>query len=95
MCAGNTYTAVVDRIEDGLAILQLESAGEVVDSLVVDEGSLPAEGRHQDAVLTVEVADGELLDVEYRPDETTERREHAQNRFDRLSRRPPSDDSDE
>jgi hypothetical protein len=95
MCTDERYTAVVDRIEDGLAILQLERGGEVVDSLVVEEGELPPDGRHQDAVLTVVVDDGALVDAEYRPEETTERRKKAQSRFDRLSRRPPSDESEQ
>lgn len=88
-----TYTAVLDRFEataDGeeRAVLLLEADGEVVDDLVVAPEQLPAEGRHRDAVFELSVTDDGVR-AAYRPDETETRREAAQSRFDRLSRRPP------
>jgi hypothetical protein len=37
--------------------------------------------------MTVEVVDEEVIEAEYRPEETRQRRERARDRFDRLSRR--------
>jgi len=86
------YTAVLDRIEDGLATLVFETDGTDADELVVDPAAVPSEGRHADAVLTIEIKEEEIVAVTYKASETEERRERAQRRFDRLSRRPPSDD---
>lgn len=94
MIPGSQYTAVVDRIEDGHATILLEEDGEDVHELVVYPEALPSDGRHSDAILTVEITDGELAEVTYRPDETEARQESAQSRFDRLSERPPSDDDE-
>ena len=88
------FTAVLDRFEDDQAVLLLEVDGEVVDELVVSVDALPVEARHQDAVLTVSVDDEVLVDAEYEPVETESRKTSAQDRFDRLSRRPPSNDDE-
>ncbi|WP_255169105.1 DUF3006 family protein [Natrononativus amylolyticus] len=77
--------AVLDRIVDGSAVLLLEADGEVVDERIVEVTALPEEGRHEGAVFDVDIEDG--LEATYRPDEERERRERAQERFDRLSRR--------
>lgn len=92
MIPDGSYTAVVDRIEDTLATLVVEDDGEHAYNLVVGEEELPEVARHADAVLDIELADEELLDVAYDEGETAERREQAQNRFDRLSERPPRDE---
>lgn len=110
MIPDGTYTAVVDRIEDGLATLELTPVADecgrdrpVADesgtdrerySLVVCEEHLPADGRHADAVLAVTLADEALEEATYDPGETGARAGAAQDRFDRLSDRPPSDDQD-
>lgn len=88
------FTAVLDRFEDEQAVLLLEADGEVVDELVVPTDVLPVEACHQDAVLTVSVEAGTLIDAEYEPAETESRKTSAQDRFDRLSRRPPSNDDE-
>ncbi|WP_255197755.1 DUF3006 family protein [Halorarius litoreus] len=87
-----TYTAVVDSVEDGLATIFFEHQGEEIASGVFDAEVLPEEGRHADAILTVVVVEGEFEEWGYREVETEERHEEAQSRFDRLSRRPPSND---
>ncbi|WP_254840157.1 DUF3006 domain-containing protein [Natronomonas marina] len=92
MIPDGTYTAVLDRIEDGVATLLLEEDGEDAHQLDVDPSVLPADARHSDAVLTVEIDDGELVATSYEPEETDERQESAQSRFDRLSERAPRDD---
>ncbi|SEV83407.1 Protein of unknown function [Natrinema salifodinae] len=89
-----THTAVLDRIVDGeTAVLLLEEAGDVVDELALDVDALPDEGRHEGAVFEVRVDrdEGTLREATYREDEERERRESAQERFDRLSERLPDE----
>ncbi|MDF9746827.1 DUF3006 family protein [Natrinema salsiterrestre] len=91
-----THTAVLDRIVDGEnAVLLLEADGEVVDERIVDVETLPEDGRHEGAVFEVIVEEGALLEASYRGAAERERRESAQERFDRLSERLPSDERDE
>jgi len=87
------YTAVVDSIEDGLATVFFEADGEEVGDAIIDATVLPSEGRHADALLSVTIVDGTLTQTEYQPEETEARKEAAQDRFDQLSSRPPSDDN--
>jgi hypothetical protein len=86
------YTAVVDSIEDGLATVFFEHQGEEVASKVLNAATLPEESRHADAVLAVTVIEGTLEEWAYEDVETKERQDEAQSRFDRLARRPPSDE---
>ena len=90
MIPNGIYTAVLDRFEDDLAALEVEGDDERYE-LAVPTASLPEEGRSVDAVLVIEVDDGELIDAAYKPAETEDRKESAQSRYDRLSRRPPKD----
>lgn len=87
------YTGVVDRFEDDSAVLLLEREGDVVGQAVLSRDSLPDAANHVDAVLIVTVEDDAVERLEYRPDETENRRESVQDRFDRLSERPPDDGS--
>lgn len=81
-------TAVLDRIvDDETAVLLLEDDGEVVDQVTLPVDRLPEDGRTDGAVYAIELADGDVLDLTYRADETASRRESAQNRFDRLAER--------
>lgn len=77
-----------------LAVLLLEANNEVIDGIVVQKSDLPEDARHQDAVLRVRIEDDELVEAEYNPDETTARKQAAQDRFDRLADRPPKDDEE-
>ena len=90
--ADGEYTAVVDAIEDGLATVFFEQDGEEVGSAVIDAKTLPVDARHADAILTVKIADGDLSRLSYDPDRTETRKQSAQDRFDRLSSRPPRGD---
>lgn len=90
--ADGTYTAVIDSIEDGLATVFFEQDGVEVGDAVLDADELPEEGNHADAILSVTVEDGEVVEWDYLEEETVERKEAAQDRFDRLSERPPSDE---
>lgn len=86
------YTVVVDTIEDGLATVFFEQDGEEVGDAVLDADTLPVEARRADAILTVEVTDGTLTQLTHDPSRTESRKQAAQDRFDRLSSRPPRDD---
>lgn len=94
MTLDGTYTGVVDRFEDGLAVLVLEADGETVGERTLDRNRLPDAGRHVDSVLQVELRDGDVVDVSYQPDESERRADRARRRFDDLSSRPPSADDD-
>lgn len=87
MIPDGSYTAVVDRIEDGLATLEVDGEDELYE-LVVDAAELPEDGRHQDAILDVDVEADELVEATYDESATAGRKEDAQSRFDRLSERP-------
>lgn len=87
------YTAVVDSIEDGLATVFFERDGEEVGNAVLDPTQLPDGGRHADAIFSVTIVNGEIGTATYDPSQTTNRSEKAQDRFDRLSKRPPSEDN--
>lgn len=89
--ADGTYTAVIDSIEEGLATVFFEDEGTEVGDGVLDASVLPEDGRHADAILSVTVVEGEAVEWIYQPETTEIRQEEAQDRFDRLSQRPPSD----
>jgi len=88
-----TYTAVVDRIEDGTATLEID-AEDGLSALEIEATELPAEARTADTVLEITVEDSALAGVTHDPDETADRASEAQRRFDRLSKRPPRDGDD-
>lgn len=94
MPADGTYAAVVDRFEGDQAVLLLEADGETVGERVLARDRLPDDGRHVDAVLRVDLEDGDVVDVRYEPGESEERAERARRRFDELSRRPPGADDE-
>lgn len=85
------YTAVVDSVEDGLATVFFERDGDEVGNAVLSASRLPSDARHADAVLSVTLGDGRLESASYEPELTASRAESAQDRFDRLSKRPQSD----
>lgn len=95
MTSDGTYTAVVDRFENGLAVLLLEADGETVGERTLDRTRLPEDGRHVDAVLRVEVRDGDVAGVSSAPEESAQRSERVRRRFDGLSSRPPSTDDED
>jgi predicted nucleotidyltransferase len=90
------YTAVLDRYEDDIAVLVVgdEEQGRDIAERLVERTALPADARAVDTVLEVTFVDGEPVEFEARPEETSERAEAAQSRFDRLSRRRQRSDSD-
>jgi hypothetical protein len=71
----------------------VEQGNDELTSVILSGDRLPEAGRHADAVFTIIIEDGGIGEMEYDPDATDARRERAQSRFDRLSRRL-SDDSE-
>lgn len=94
MTLDGTYAATVDRIEEGRAVLLVESDGETVAERYLPEDDLP-EGADEGAVLELDFDGGDLLDVEYQPGETEDRRDRMREKFDRLSKRLGEEDEDE
>ncbi|TKX74678.1 DUF3006 domain-containing protein [Halorubrum sp. GN11_10-6_MGM] len=86
------YTAVVDSVEDGLATVFFERDGGEIGNAVLEASRLPSDGRHADAILSVVLSEGRIESASYEPERTERRAEAAQDRFDRLSKRPPSDE---
>lgn len=68
------------------------STGSIVGEIVVDQEMIPEPARHPDAVLTVSLEDGELLDATYEAAETDRRTEQVRDRFEQLSQRLSSDE---
>lgn len=89
-----TYTAVVDTIEDGNATVFFERDGEDIGDALLDPSDLPADARHADAILDITIRDKQIESATYAPERTKTRQRSAQDRFDRLSERPPSDDDE-
>ena len=90
-----TYTATIDRIEDGIAVLLLEDRGETVDELHIHNlERIPSAGRHGGAILQVTVEEGNIVDMVYNAETEQNRRKRVQERFDNLSKRPPDTDSE-
>ena len=86
------YTAVVDNVEDGLATVFFERDGEEVGNAVLDASRLPSDGQHADAILSVTLSEGRIESASYKPEQTADRKDAAQDRFDRLSKRPSSNE---
>ncbi|WP_256546869.1 DUF3006 domain-containing protein [Halobellus inordinatus] len=86
------FTGVIDRFEDEIAVILLEADGEVVDEIIFDRAELPAAASHPDAVLEVTLTDGEVTELSYDSEETADRNDRAQSRFDQLAERPPNDE---
>lgn len=95
MIEHKTYTATIDRIEDGIAVILLEDDGETVGERYIHNlERIPSDGRHDGAVLRVTIDDDEISAITYDQEAEQARRERIQKRFDKLSKRPPNADSD-
>lgn len=87
-----TYTAVLDRYEGDITVLVIEYNSRDIAERLVDRAALPEDARAVDTVLEVTFVDDTPTEIVPMPDETSERGESAQDRFDRLSRRRQIDD---
>jgi len=82
-----TYTGTVGRVVDGeTAVILLEADGEVVEEVTVPVEQLPDEAQ-DGGVLSVTLADGEVVSLEYREAETKNRRSRIRDKLERLSER--------
>jgi hypothetical protein len=59
---------------------------------VLEASQLPSDGQHAEVTLSVVLSGGHIESTSYKPEQTESRAEAAQDRFDRLSKRPPSDE---
>lgn len=91
MSLEGSYTATVDRIVEGQAVLLVEDGEETIAERYCPEEDLP-EGAGEGSVCTLIFEADELVDIEYQPETTQTRRERNRSRFDRLSRRLGDDD---
>lgn len=81
------YTGTIDRIVDGeTAVVLLEEDDDVVEQFDISVDRLPADCEAGSVVSAI-VSDGEIVEVTVRPDETADRRQRIQEKFDRLSKR--------
>lgn len=87
-----TYTAVIDSIEDGKATVFFEQDGTELASAVLPATDLPTRGRSADSILEIQIENGTIVNWTYDEERTQSRIEQAQDRFDRLSSRPPNDE---
>lgn len=98
MTLDGDYTGTIDRVVDGVAVVLVEGTdaneGEIVEELTQPVDDLPADAREEGTVLRLTLEDGDLVDVEARPDETQDRLDEARDRFERLSERPPKKDEE-
>ena len=88
-----TFTATIDRIVDQrTAVILIEDDGDVVEQLDVPVERLPESTQKEGGVVTIELTDGEIDAIRYEPEQTRRRREAAQNRLERLSKRLKDED---
>jgi hypothetical protein len=86
MILDGTYTATVDRIEEGLAVFLIEDGGETIDERHHPASDLP-EGVEEGTVCEVTFEEGSLVGIEPKPETTADRRQRMREKFDRLSKR--------
>lgn len=83
-----TYTATVDRIVDGeTAVILIEDRKDVIEQFDIPADQLPEDASGEGSVLTVEIADDTIVDMQYDAESTDRRQQAAQDRLDRLSSR--------
>jgi hypothetical protein len=102
----DTYKATIDRVEEGIAVILIEDntgsddgdedghSRNVIDEVHCPAAELPESARELLGVVTVTLADGEVVEIEHHPKKTQQRRADLQDRFDQLAERPP-DSNDE
>lgn len=83
-----TYTATVDRIVDGqTAVILVEGDKDVIEQFDIPADQLPEEAVGEGSVLTVEITDDTIVELQYDAKATDRRRQTSQDRLDRLSGR--------
>ena len=83
-----TYTATVDRIVDGeTAVILVEDGKDVIEQFDIPADQLPEDASGEGSVLTVEIVDDTIVNMQYDAESTDQRQQAAQDRLDRLSNR--------
>lgn len=90
MSLEGTYTATVDRVESGLAVLLVEDDGETVAERHLPAEELP-EGATEGSVCELTVEAGAITAIEADTEATAARRDRLREKFDRLSERLDGD----
>lgn len=91
-----TYTGVIDRIVDGqTAVVLVEEDDAVIEQFDIPVKDLPDDAR-DGGLLSVVIEHDEIVNIEFLPEKTSDRRAAIQDKLDRVSR-PLSeiDDSDD
>jgi hypothetical protein len=86
MILDGTYTATLDRIEDGQAVFLIGDDGGAVAERHVPEAELP-DDVGEGAVCKLTFDGDAVIDIEHLPGTTKTRRERLRRKFDRLARR--------
>lgn len=83
-----TFTATVDRVVDGeIAVILIEDGKDVIEQFDIPADQLPEDATGEGSVLTVEITDGTIVDMQYDAESTNQRPQAAQDRINKLSKR--------
>lgn len=83
-----TYQAVLDRIEDDLAVFLVEDEATQLEYSLEELSEYDVELSEGD-IVEVAIQDGELIAITPEVRETQSRRDRMRDKFDRLAERPP------
>lgn len=86
-----TYQAVLDRVEDDLAVFLVEDEGTQLEYSLAELSEYDVEISEGD-IVEVAIQDGELIAITPDVQETQSRRDRMRDKFDRLAERPPDRD---
>lgn len=86
-----TYQAVLDRIEDDLAVFLVEDEATQLEYSLEELSEYDVELSEGD-IVEVAIQDGELIAITPEIRETQSRRDRMRDKFDRLAERPPDRD---
>lgn len=86
-----TYQAVLDRIEDDLAVFLVEDEATQLEYSLEELSEYDVELSEGD-IVEVAIQDGELIAITPEVQETQSRLDRMRDKFDRLAERPPDRD---
>lgn len=85
-----TYIAVVDSVEDGIARIFIEDDETEIGSVHMEEDDFPISQLGESEIYDVYVEDEKITGCKFNQEETQDRIERMQEKFDRLSSRKDS-----
>lgn len=94
MTLNGTYTATIDRIEEGQAVFLIEADGKTIDDRNYPASDLP-DGAGEGTVCEVTFEDGDIVGIEPQLGGTADRRKRLREKFDRLSKRLGDEQADD